>query len=171
MATTDNYGQGVSVAALTDPPDAEVLAKALANGIVSRSVLRFTSATARTAALTGPSAPVEGMMSTLADTDRVYRYNGSAWVPLSPVVQANSTNFSFTSQKSFSKTVTFPSAFPSAPYMTANIALGAGETAGWTARAISITPTQCVLFVEQADAARPADTWSNIPVHWIGVAS
>ncbi|MEU6534245.1 hypothetical protein ABZ869_34240, partial [Streptomyces sp. NPDC046928] len=46
MATTDSYGQGVSISSLTDKPDAETLAKNIANGIASRSVLRFASAAA-----------------------------------------------------------------------------------------------------------------------------
>jgi hypothetical protein len=89
VATTDDYGQGVSVATLTDPPNAETLAKAIANGIVSRSVMRFASAAARTSALTGATAPVEGMTSYLQDVDRLYVYNGSAWVEISTRQEAS----------------------------------------------------------------------------------
>ena len=79
MATTDDYGQGVSVATLTDAPNAETLAKNIANAIVSRSVMRFASASARSAALTGPTAPVEGMVTWLQDVNLHYVYDGSAW--------------------------------------------------------------------------------------------
>ena len=84
MATTDDYGQNVSIAALTDPPDAETLAKNIANTIVARSNLRYASATARTAALVGDAAPVEGMETWLQDTNKKYIYDGSTWleVPL-----------------------------------------------------------------------------------------
>lgn len=83
MATTDDYGQAVSIATLTDAPDAETLARNIANAIVSRSVLRFASAAARTAALAGDAAPVEGMVSWLQDTNLLYVYDGTAWRPLS----------------------------------------------------------------------------------------
>lgn len=79
MATTDDYGQGVSIASLTDPPDAETLAKAIANAIVAQSVMRFASASARTAGIASPTA---GMVTYLADAKRVDYYDGSAWVPL-----------------------------------------------------------------------------------------
>lgn len=77
MATTDDYGQGVSIASLTDPPDAETLAKNIANAIVQRSNMRFASAVARNAAI---AAPAEGMEAWLNDTDTKTIYNGTAWV-------------------------------------------------------------------------------------------
>jgi hypothetical protein len=76
MATTDDYGQGVSIAALTDAPDAATLARNIANKIVERSVMRFASATARNATLT---APVEGMVAWLQDTNTLTIYNGTQW--------------------------------------------------------------------------------------------
>jgi len=82
VATTDDYGQGVSIAALEDAPNAKTLAQNIANGIAPRSVMRFASASARTAALTGATAPVEGMVTYLQDVDRLYVYTGSAWVEI-----------------------------------------------------------------------------------------
>ena len=79
MATTDDYGQGVSIAALTDAPNAESLAKNIANAITPRSVMRFASASARSATLTGVAAPVEGMLTWLQDVNRLYVYDSSAW--------------------------------------------------------------------------------------------
>ncbi|MFD1277475.1 hypothetical protein [Streptomyces kaempferi] len=89
MATTDDYGQGVSIAALADAPDAATLAKNIANGIAPRSVMRFSSASARTATLTGATAPVEGMVSYLQDVDRLYTYTGTAWVEVSTRQEAS----------------------------------------------------------------------------------
>jgi len=80
MATTDDYGQDVSIATLTDAPNAETLAKNIANAIAALSNMRFASATARTAALIGEAAPVEGMESWLEDTNRKYVYDGAAWI-------------------------------------------------------------------------------------------
>jgi len=79
MATTDDYGQGLSVASLTDAPNAEALAKNIANALAQRSIMRFASASARNAAI---SSPVEGMAAWLQDSNLITIYTGSAWLPL-----------------------------------------------------------------------------------------
>ena len=79
MPKPDIYGQGINIASLTDAPNAETLATDIANAIASRSVLRFASASARAATLTGTSAAVEGMMSWLQDTNLLQYYDGTAW--------------------------------------------------------------------------------------------
>ncbi|MFF8829340.1 hypothetical protein [Streptomyces sp. NPDC015131] len=76
MATTDDYGQGVSIAALTDAPNAETLARNIANAVVERSNMRFASASARNAAL---ASPVEGMEAWLQDSNTKTIYDGTAW--------------------------------------------------------------------------------------------
>lgn len=86
MATTDDYGQGVSIAALTDAPDAATLGRNIANKIVERSVMRFASASARNAALVGTAAPVEGMVCWLQDTNLLYVYDGTSWNPQSTLL-------------------------------------------------------------------------------------
>ncbi|MFE0039449.1 hypothetical protein [Streptomyces sp. NPDC059015] len=100
MATTDDYGQGVSIASLTDAPNAETLAKNLANAITSRSVMRFASASARSAALVDAATPVEGMVSWLQDTNRLYVYDGSSWVEIPQRRKSQATLTSSTSQTS-----------------------------------------------------------------------
>jgi hypothetical protein len=82
MAGTDSYGQGVVVAALTDAPNAETLARNIVDALVPRSNMRFASASARAAAI---AAPVEGMVTWLQDVNSQYVYDGSAWVSLFPV--------------------------------------------------------------------------------------
>ncbi|WP_411140240.1 hypothetical protein [Streptomyces sp. x-80] len=77
MPTHDDYDQGVDIAALTDAPNAETLAKSLANAIVQRSAMRFTSASHRNAVLT---APAFGMLAALASEKLLTLYDGSAWV-------------------------------------------------------------------------------------------
>lgn len=97
---TDDYGQGISIADLTTAPNAETLGKNIANPLAARSLMRFASASARTAALTGVAAPVEGMLSYLQDTNKVYLYEGAAWVELArylpPVFVQDDTNRTFT---------------------------------------------------------------------------
>jgi hypothetical protein len=81
MAAPDNYGQGVSVWQMTDAPSIPGAAQALADGIIPRTVMRFASASARGAALTGAYAPVEGMATYLADVNRLEVYDGASWAP------------------------------------------------------------------------------------------
>lgn len=88
---TDNYGQGIALPALTDPPDIPSQTAALAAGLVPRSIMRFASATARGATLAGAYAPVEGMMSWLQDVNRLEVYDGTAWVAVSTGASAWTT--------------------------------------------------------------------------------
>lgn len=83
MPTTDDYGQGISIASLTDAPDASKLARDIVNAIAQRSVMRFASASARAATLIGASAPAEGMLTWLQDVNRLDLYDGSGWVAVS----------------------------------------------------------------------------------------
>ena len=166
MAGTDDYGQGVSIAALTDAPNAEILAKNLGNAIVSRSAMRFASASARTAALTGVSAPVEGMVTYLQDTDLLYLYTGTAWRAVAPYIQTGTVNISFTNLDQYNgTTVTFPVAFSVAPIVGVNINSTSGATSRWTARAADITSTNFKPFFQSGTSGALA-TWSTIPVQW-----
>jgi hypothetical protein len=98
MATTDDFGQGVSIATLQDAPDAEALAKNIANGIAQRSVMRFDSALQRAATIT---SPVEGMVSWLRDVNLVEVYDGLAWESLEPPqVQTLNSAFNLASNAS-----------------------------------------------------------------------
>lgn len=84
MPTPDDYGQGVQIASRTDAPDAEKLAKDIANGIAGRTVMRFASASARGAALTGVAAPVEGMTTWLIAEGRLEIYHSGTWIRQNP---------------------------------------------------------------------------------------
>lgn len=77
---TDAYGQGIQVASLTDAPNAQTLATNLA-AVVGQSVMRFTNAAARAAAIT---SPVAGMTAFLATEKRMTYYDGSQWVIQNP---------------------------------------------------------------------------------------
>lgn len=91
MATQDDYGQDINIASLTDAPDASKLAKELANGLAQRGVMRFASASARAANLTGASAPVDGMATWLQDINQLQVYNGSAWVTPEPSLSSTTS--------------------------------------------------------------------------------
>lgn len=91
MPITDDYAQGVQIAALTDAPDAGKLAKDIVNAIVQRGVMRFASASGRAATLTGAAAPVEGMQTWLQDVNRLDVYDGAGWVAVSTGASAWTT--------------------------------------------------------------------------------
>jgi hypothetical protein len=62
--------------------------------LMNQSVMVFSNATARAAALT---SPVEGMLTWLEDVNRYENYNGTAWVELGSapgMVHLNTTSFS-----------------------------------------------------------------------------
>lgn len=88
MPTTDDYGQGVSIASLTDAPDMSRAARDLAGGIVPRSVMRFADAAERNATLT---SPVAGMVAWLTAEKLVTIYDGTAWVVMAAGTSAWTT--------------------------------------------------------------------------------
>ncbi|MET9150085.1 hypothetical protein ABZX82_02200 [Streptomyces griseoflavus] len=100
MPTSDAFGQGISLISLTDAPDMSKAIADLAAGVIPRTVMRFASASARTAALAGDAAPVEGMLSYLADVDRLDVYIGTAWVEVSTKREASSVVMASTGQTS-----------------------------------------------------------------------
>ncbi|WP_069883563.1 hypothetical protein [Streptomyces luteocolor] len=91
MPITDDYGQGINIASLTDAPDAGKLAKDITNALAQRGTLRYASASARSATLTGAAAPVEGMQTWLQDVNRLDVYDGSGWVAVSTGASAWTT--------------------------------------------------------------------------------
>lgn len=92
MPTTDSYGQDISLWSLTDAPDIPAAIKALADGVIPRGVLRFSSGTERGATLYGPTwAPVEGMLTWLEDVGRLDIFDGTNWVAVSTGASAWTT--------------------------------------------------------------------------------
>ncbi|MGW4076023.1 hypothetical protein ACWELB_21340 [Streptomyces asiaticus] len=79
MATTDAYGQGIPITALTDQPNANSLIFGPVDELTERSMMRFSSASARNATLT---SPVAGMVAYLTTEKLFTGYDGTAWVVL-----------------------------------------------------------------------------------------
>jgi hypothetical protein len=75
------------------------------DNLMNQSVMVFSNSTARAAALT---APLEGMLTWLQDTNKYENYNGSAWVALgsSAILQVVSANYSTTVSTTSSSYVT-----------------------------------------------------------------
>jgi hypothetical protein len=81
VTAPDSYGQNITLWQMSDAPSIPDAIAALADGVIPRGVMRFSSASARGAALVGDAAPVEGMASYLLDVNRLELYDGSAWAP------------------------------------------------------------------------------------------
>ncbi|MEV4908701.1 hypothetical protein AB0N46_29160 [Streptomyces albidoflavus] len=83
MPTTDLYGQGIPLAALTDGPDIPKAIADLAGGVIPKLALPYASASVRGATLVGDRAPRAGMITWLQDVKRLDVYDGSQWVAVS----------------------------------------------------------------------------------------
>ncbi|MBB1253163.1 hypothetical protein H3146_07235 [Streptomyces sp. OF3] len=88
MPTTDAYGQGIKIAALTDAPNAETLAYDIVNALTPQSVMRFADAAARAAAIT---SPVNGMLTYLVAEQRIDARVGGSWVTIGSSVSTWTT--------------------------------------------------------------------------------
>jgi hypothetical protein len=99
VTSTDAYGQDIGLWSMTDAPSIPDAIKLLSDGVIPRGVLRFASASARGAALSGDTAPVEGMASYLLDVNRLEVYDGSSWV--TPPQTLTSTTSGLTAASGF----------------------------------------------------------------------
>lgn len=97
MPADDDYGQNISLWQMTDAPSIPDAIKALADGLIPRSVLRYASASDRGAAVDNP---VEGMVTYRQDANLLEVYTGSAWVTPPPSI--TSTTSGLTSLSGFS---------------------------------------------------------------------
>ncbi|WP_425837352.1 hypothetical protein [Streptomyces fractus] len=85
MPKNDGYAQNVQYPVLSDAPNIETAFQTLVNGVVPQTVMRFTNANARAAALVGDYAPRPGMLTYLISEDRYDgRMQDGSWQPLSP---------------------------------------------------------------------------------------
>ncbi|MGW7350936.1 hypothetical protein [Streptomyces sp. NPDC054784] len=80
MATTDKWGQGISLPTLLDEPNIEALI-ATVNALASPGIMRFQNATARAASIPSPTA---GMVTALVNEARIDWHDGSRWDALTP---------------------------------------------------------------------------------------
>lgn len=88
MPSPDGWGQDIQLWQMTDAPDIPAAIKAVADGVIPRSVLRFASASERGATLVGTYSPVEGMMAWLQDQNLLTLYDGTAWTVVAAGSQA-----------------------------------------------------------------------------------
>ena len=130
--------------------------------LMDQAVMRFATASARSAALPTPS---EGMMAYLDDTNQVEFYNGAAWgavaasvTPVPHAISAINASFGSLNLQSMydigvsgvTSTVTFPAArFSVAPIVT--IAPGVSSADSWPGiRMFSVAASAVSFFVVNA---------------------
>lgn len=111
--------------------------------LADQVVMRFADSTARTAGFGGSGEPTlaEGMVSYLNDANRVDYYNGSAWKPVSQVLQVvntiktdtftATTGTGFTDVTGLTVTIT-PSATSSQIFIICTITSGLNTAGGFT---------------------------------------
>lgn len=105
--------------------------------------------------------------------DHIHDGNNSStlsdYLPVT-AIQAGAKAVSFTTQTSFTTTVTFDAEFDSTPIVVASIGSANAETTRWDCRPYSISTTGFSLIVYRGDGSDGSQTWSSIPVNWIAVA-
>ncbi|MFI0211964.1 hypothetical protein ACH4OV_25250 [Streptomyces diastaticus] len=85
MPKTDSYSQNVRYPLLSDAPNIETDTAAIVNGIVPLTVMRFSNANARAAALSGSVSAKPGMVTYLVSEDRFDgRMQDGSWQALTP---------------------------------------------------------------------------------------
>lgn len=82
MPDLDGYGQSISLWQMTDAPSIPDAIKAIADGVIPRSNLRYASASARNANVT---APVDGMQTWLVAEGRLEIYHNGSWLAWPPI--------------------------------------------------------------------------------------
>ena len=92
--------------------------------------------------------------------------SGMRLTPQRISLPCGSVSVSFTSQSQVDVVVSFGFTFVNSPRVGVNIASSAGVTAGWIAKAHSISTTQFTLRVSGTSA-----TWAGVPVQWWAIPS
>ncbi|GAA2948067.1 hypothetical protein GCM10010518_38640 [Kitasatospora cinereorecta] len=81
-------------------------------------------------------------------------------------IEQGVTNVSFTNQSSYTRVVNFATPFSSPPVVSIGIQSGAGSTARWDVRAITISTTAFTIFLFYGDLPLDTATWASVPIGW-----
>jgi hypothetical protein len=139
------------------------------DNLMNQSVMVFSNATARSAAIT---SPLEGMLTWLEDLNRYENYNGSAWVALggSAILQVKSTTktdvFStnsptFTTVTGLTATIT-PSSASSKILVLVDAKIGTNNAVGVGSH-IRITGGNAATYIGDAASSRARTAFSVSP--------
>jgi len=92
--------------------------------------------------------------------------NGTSITNLQNWTRRGTVLVNFTSSGSFTTVVNFGFTFPTVPAVVTNVDSGAGPTARFETRAITLTTSSFTLFVYTSVVGATA-TWVDVPVSWI----
>lgn len=91
--------------------------------------------------------------------------NGVSITNLTNWTRLGAVSLTFAAVSSSTVAVNFGFTFPGIPKVVTNIDSGAGSTARWESRAITVTTTGFQMFVYQSQAVN--GSWTDIPVNWV----
>lgn len=121
--------------------------------------VQVDSALASLATIVTDQATEIGVLQTSIAANQTSITNLTNWT------RRGSVEMSFASTNASTMVVNFGFTFPGVPTVMTNIDSGAGATARWETRAITILTTGFTLFAYQSQAT--AGTWTDVPVSWI----
>ncbi len=116
-------------------------------------------------ALNSVSTTVSEQASTIADIQSSLTGSQTTITNLTNWTRRGTVSMTFAGVSSSTSNISFGFTFPGAPTVVTNIDIGAGSTARWESRAISISTTGFQMFVYQSQAL--TGTWTDVPVSWI----
>lgn len=116
-------------------------------------------------AIASLSTVVTEQATEIASLQASINTNQTSITNLTNWTRRGSVEMSFSSTNASTMIVNFGFTFPGVPTVVTNVDSGAGATARWETRAITINTTGFTLFAYQSQAT--AGTWVDIPVSWI----
>lgn len=116
-------------------------------------------------ALAAVSAQVDSNASSISGNTASIASNSTAITDLQNWTRRGTNLVNFSTMSSFTVLVNFSFTFPGTPTVITNIDIGAGSTARWESRAISVSTTGFQIFVYQSQAV--SGSWVDVPVSWI----
>jgi hypothetical protein len=119
------------------------------------------------AALAALNTTVVNQASLIADLDARITTNQTNITNLTNWTRTGAVSITFVTQNTATAAVSFGFTFPDIPKVVTNIDSGAGPTARWESRAISVTTTGFTMFVYQSQATN--GSWTDVPVNWVAV--
>lgn len=117
------------------------------------------------AALASMANTVSDQATDIAALEASIAVNQTNITNLTNWTRTGAVSITFVTMNTFTAPVSFGFTFPAVPKVVTNIDSGAGATARWESRAITVTTTGFTMFVYQSQATN--GSWTDIPVNWV----
>lgn len=121
--------------------------------------VQVDSALASLASVVTDQATEIGVLQSDINANQTSINNLASWT------RRGTVEMSFSSTNASTMLVSFGFTFPGVPAVVTNLDSGAGATARWETRAITINTSGFTLFAYQSQTT--AGTWVDVPVSWI----